>query len=64
MSEEEIVSDSAVIARIVGSEFAVRWRGMPREQRREVLEILAGRSDEDSIRSAIIETTTGQRSLF
>jgi hypothetical protein len=66
MPEKEIdkASDSTVIARITQSDFADRWRKMPVKQRRQVLEILAGRSDKDSIRSSFLEITTGQKSLF
>jgi hypothetical protein len=57
-------SDSSVIASIMRSPFADQWRKMSREQRSEVLETLNGRSDDDSIRSAFLEVTTGQKALF
>jgi hypothetical protein len=46
------------------SPFADQWRKLSREQRGEILQILDGSSDDDSIRLAFSEVTTGQRSLF
>lgn len=62
--ETDNKSDSVVIASITKSAFADVWRKMPLTRRRQVLEILSGRSDEDSIRNAFYEVATGQKSLF
>lgn len=64
MTSPERSSDSSVIASIKSSPFADQWRKMSKDDRNQVLEVLQGRSDDDSIRSAFEEITTGQKSLF
>ena len=64
MSSRVKSNDSSVIASIMRSPFADQWRKISREQRSEILEVLDGKNDDDSIRSAFLEVTTGQKQLF
>jgi hypothetical protein len=57
-------SDSSVIASIQRSPFSGQWRKLSLEQRNQVLRALAGRDDDESIRAAFMEVTTGQKALF
>jgi hypothetical protein len=64
MPSSATTNDPSVIASIHRSAFSGQWRKLSMEQRRQILKVLAGREDDESIRAAFLEVTTGQKALF